>query len=223
MNREERNAEKRLLFNALFVPAALSVLMILTFVFEKGMSFDFHQGGVFPRNPKFLYGIFTMLFVHDNVAHLSNNILSFLILGACLYYFYRQIASKILFLSCLLSGILLWCFGRNSWHIGASALIYALALFLFFSGLLRRHIPLAAISLFVIFLYGSMIWHVFPWSINDPVSWEGHLSGAISGILLAFAFRKSGPQPVEEIWEEEEEEDENVDENIEEANNGDDE
>ena len=64
--------------------------------------------------------------------------------------------------------------------------------FLFVSGVLRKFLPLQAISLFIVFLYGSMIWGVFP--MKERVSWEGHLMGLSVGVVLAFLFRENGPQ-----------------------------
>jgi len=124
-------------------------------------------------------------------------------------------------LSWLISGLLLWFIGRDSYHIGASGWIYALAFFLFLSGIVRGHVPLIAISLIITFWYGGMIWHVFPWKINDPISWEGHLSGVITGCILTIIYRKKGPQKPVKIWEEDEADDfendgvdfENTDEN----------
>jgi membrane associated rhomboid family serine protease len=100
--------------------------------------------------------------------------------------------------------------GRESWHIGASGLIYALSFFLFFSGIFRKHIPLLAVSLLVAFLYGSMVWNMFPVAelVDSSVSWEGHLSGAISGLICAGIFKGYGPQKPEEDEEEDEEEEE---------------
>jgi membrane associated rhomboid family serine protease len=105
----------------------------------------------------------------------------------------------------LVSGFLTWSIGRESWHIGASGLVYALSFFLFFSGVFRKYIPLMAVSLLVVFLYGSTLWNMFPVAeLVDPnVSWEGHLSGAVSGLACAVIFRKYGPQKPEEIEEEE--------------------
>ncbi len=202
--------EKRKFYHAVFVPLIVSVMMILVFVLEKGMEWDFSAGGIMPRDFTHLSGILTYVFVHADVGHLFNNVFSFILLSTCLYYFYNELAYKIMFLSYLFSGVLLWTIGRESWHIGASGWIYALAFFLFFSGLIRRHVPLIAMSLIITFLYGSMVWHIFPWKVNDPISWEGHLSGGIAGLLLSVIYRKEGPQPEEPDWDEDEDADEDA-------------
>lgn len=207
MDKSEIRQEKKKFINALIVPIILSVLMVLTFVFERGMGLDFHQGGIFPRDITHIWGILTYVFIHSDWAHLSNNILSFFILCTSLYYFYSPIATRILMLSYLLSGLLLWVIGRPSFHIGASGLIYALAFFLFCSGVIRRYAPLVAISFIVVFLYGSIIWYIFPMQYEHPISWEGHLSGAITGVILSFIFRKQGPQKPIKVWNEDEETD----------------
>lgn len=200
---EKRTPAQRQFLHAVFVPAIITLFLILVFVFERGMGWDFHKAGILPRDIEHVSGILTYVFIHADWGHLLNNSISFLLLSSCLYYFYKQIASKVLLLSYLISGIMLWIIGRDSWHIGASGLIYSIAFFLFFSGLLRKHIPLIAISLIVTFLYGSMVWHVFPWQVNDPISWEGHLSGGVAGLALSLIFRKDGPQRPEKIWDEE--------------------
>lgn len=103
-------------------------------------------------------------------------------------------------------GIWVWVGGRSGYHIGASGLVYGLASFLFFSGVIRNDIRLLAISLLVVFLYGSMIWGIFP--IFPQVSWESHMLGGISGLVLAIYYRKYGPQKKVYEWELEEEEEE---------------
>lgn len=198
--------EKRQFMHAVFIPLIIAIIMVLSLVLEHGMGWDFHTAGVYPRRLENIWGVFTMPFVHSGWGHLINNVISFIVLGSSLHYFYNQIAPKVLFVSYIFSGILLWVIGRESWHIGASGLIYSLAFFLFFSGIIRKHIPLIAISLVVAFLYGSMVWHIFPWEVKDPVSWEGHLSGGIVGCLMAVYFRNEGPQKPEELWEEENDE-----------------
>lgn len=89
-------------------------------------------------------------------------------------------------------GLLTWVYARESYHIGMSGVIYGLTSFLFTSGAIRKYKPLLGLSLFVVFLYGSLIWGIFP--LETKVSWEGHLSGLILGLLAAIVYRKEGPQ-----------------------------
>ena len=113
-----------------------------------------------------------------------------------------------LLITYLASGLLTWCIGDpNSTHIGASALVYGLNLFLIASGFIRGNRLLIVISLIMVFLYGSFIWGMIPsLAIPQNISWEGHLSGAIIGVLLAIFLRKEGPQKEVHHWEEDEEE-----------------
>jgi hypothetical protein len=103
-----------------------------------------------------------------------------------------------------LSGICVWFSGREAWHIGASGVVYAMAAFHFVSGIIRNDVRLLTLSVTVVFLYGGMVWGMFP--INPDVSWEGHLWGAISGVVLAWHYRKYIIRRDKFDWEEEEEE-----------------
>ena len=201
----ETSAPKRAFIHAVIFPILIGLLMLLSYILEKGMHWDFHHAGVYPRRMEGVWGILTVVFVHADLEHLLNNLLSFIILGSLLFYFYREIAGSVLSISYLLSGLILWVIGRESWHIGASGLIYALAFFLFFSGIIRKYAPLLAISFTVVLLYGSMVWHLFPWKLDDHISWEGHLSGGIVGLLLSVCYRKKDPQKPVVIWDEEDE------------------
>ncbi len=138
-------------------------------------------------------------FIHGGISHLYHNSIPLFILSAALFYFYRPIAFKVLGYGILLSGFLTWCIGRPSYHIGASGLIYVLASFIFFKGVFAKHYRLVALSMLVVFLYGSMVWDVLP--LKEGVSWEGHLSGLITGLLFALIFRKQIAQPKRYVWE----------------------
>ena len=200
------SSNKQQFIDAVFIPFILGIIMILTFILEKGMDWDFHTAGVYPRRLENLWGIFTVIFIHADWSHLANNVISFVLLAGFLYYFYNQIATQVLVISYISSGFILWIIGRESWHIGASGLIYSIAFFLFFSGIFRKHVPLIALSFIIAFIYGGMIWHIFPWQIQDPVSWEGHLAGGTIGFILSICYRKIGPQKPIKIWEEEDDE-----------------
>ncbi|MDR0413522.1 MAG: rhomboid family intramembrane serine protease [Dysgonamonadaceae bacterium] len=192
---------------ALLFPTLLILLFWLTFLLEHGLGMDWRHWGIFPRALSGLRGILTEPFIHSNLKHLFSNTVPLLILGWCLFYFYNEIGFAVVPSVWLLSGFLTWLIGRESWHIGASGLVFALTFFLFFSGIFRRYIPLMAVSLLVVFLYGSTLWNMFPIAeIVDPrISWEGHLSGGIAGGICAVLFRKYGPQkPAEESEDNEE-------------------
>jgi membrane associated rhomboid family serine protease len=107
-----------------------------------------------------------------------------------LIYFYQRVYVHILFLGGLLTGILTWSIAREAYHIGASGIVYLLFSFVFFSGIIKKQYQLVAVSLIVIFLYGSMIWYVLP--IKDRISWEGHLSGLLVGLFFALIYRNKG-------------------------------
>jgi membrane associated rhomboid family serine protease len=150
------------------------------------------------------------VFIHGDIGHIASNSIPILVLGMMLFYFYKKIARGAFIWIWIVSGIWLWIGGRNNplhntYHIGASTLIYGLAAFLFFSGVFRKHVQLMFVSALVVFLYGSIMWGVFP--LRPEMSWEGHLFGALAGVLVAYSFRNEGPKRRVYEWEDESEED----------------
>ena len=160
--------------------------------------------GVLPRSFEGLKGILFSPIIHKDFNHLINNSMPIIVLGSSLIYFYPEIKFKLISWLYFTSGILLWGIGRESFHIGASGFIYALAGFIFFSGLMKKNKRLSALSLVVVFIYGSMFWGLLP--THENVSWEGHLSGLITGLIIAFFFKDLGPKKDVYQWEIDEEE-----------------
>jgi membrane associated rhomboid family serine protease len=202
--------ERRKFFGSLVIPLIIVALMWLVKVVEVSLGVDFGRYGVAPHTLRGLLGIFTLPFLHGSWEHLLSNTVPILVLGTALYYCYPSLANRVLLITYLASGLLTWCIGNPaSTHIGASAIVYGLNLFLIFSGFIRGNRLLIVISLIMVFLYGSFIWGMIPsLAIPQNISWEGHLSGAIIGVLLAVFLRKEGPQKEVYHWEEDEEEDE---------------
>jgi len=176
-----------------------SVYIVISFVLllwavkavELATDISFSYLGVLPRTLKGTIGIFTGPLVHGDVLHLMSNTLPILLLGILLFYFYHRIAIEIFIWIYLVTGFWTWLIAREAYHIGASGLVYGMASFLFFSGIIRKSRPLMTISAIIIFLYGGMVYGIVPEAVDFNVSWESHLMGAIVGVLLAFIFRRT--------------------------------
>ena len=178
----------------------LSVLSIwIVFWVEIRFGINFNDFGINPRKLIGLRGIILSPFIHGSVEHLYNNTIPLATLVAAMFYFYNKDALKVLLVGLVFSGFLTWLIGRPSYHIGASGLIYVLVSFIFFKGIFAKHYRLIALSLTMVFLYGSMIWYIFP--IKEGISWEGHLSGFLVGLLLAFFYKTKLHQEKRYSWE----------------------
>lgn len=169
-------------------PLYFVVLIWVVFWLEIKFKIDLSHFGILPRTLSGLKGVLFSPFLHGNLEHLYNNSIPLLVLIAALRYFYRRHALAVLGYGILLSGFITWVIGRESYHIGASGLIYVLVSFIFFKGIQTKYYRLVALSLMIIFLYGGMIWYVFPDS-GKNISWEGHLAGLITGLIFTFIFK----------------------------------
>ena len=167
----------------LFYPLLLVFFIWLIFWIEDTFHVNFNHLGIYPHKISGLKGIFLSPFIHADFFHILHNSLPLFVLTAFLFYHYRSVAWKVLFFGLLLTGLGTWLIGRSSYHIGMSGINYMLIAFLFFTGVFIGYYRLIAVSLIIVFLYGGLIWFMFP--IVDHMSWEGHLSGFLSGLLLA--------------------------------------
>ncbi len=202
-------SEKKKIINALYFPVILLILLWIIRLIENWWHIDLGILGIYPRKLSGLTGILTAPLIHAGFRHLAANSMPLLVLSVCLFYFYKEIAVRVFVLVYLVTGLCVWVGAREAYHIGASGVVYGLASFLFFSGIFRRDIRLLAITLFVAFLYGSMVWGIFPDFFPERnISYESHFWGLIVGLLLSFYYRKSGPQRKTYEWEEEDDEEE---------------
>lgn len=170
------------------VPALLLILIWSIFFVENSFNVDLTAHGILPRTLTGLQGVIFSPFLHGDLNHIANNSIPLFILTTALIYFYRDVSLKVMCYGILLSGLITWVIGRESYHIGASSLIYVLVSFIFFKGLMTKYYRLMALSLTVVILYGGMIWYVFP-EVDKHISWEGHLAGLITGFFFAIRFK----------------------------------
>jgi membrane associated rhomboid family serine protease len=194
--------EKVKLLDSIFFPSVLLIIIWAIKIIENVFNLRLGTLGIYPLHLSGLPGIFFAPLIHGDYSHLFTNSGPLLILGTAVFYFYRPVAFRLIFMAWIMTGIWVWFGGREAYHIGSSGLIYALASFLFFSGFIRRSIELMAISFVIVFLYGGMVWGIFP--LRENISWESHLMGGIAGFILAIYYKDQGPQRKRFDWELEE-------------------
>lgn len=192
----------RLVAAALAVAAFVGALWWIR-VLDESLGWQLGALGVLPGDPAGLLGLLTAPLIHGSFEHLAANTPALLVLGTLLIYGYPRSRGPALALIWLGSGLGVWLIGRDNAHIGASGITHGLMFYLFLAGMVRRDRVAVAFSMIAFFLYGGMVWGVFPQEAG--VSWEYHLCGALAGALAAFLFGRMDPRPTEKryAWEDE--------------------
>jgi membrane associated rhomboid family serine protease len=144
------------------IPTLMLLLNWFVFYVDHSFHLNLDVHGIYPRTFSGLQGVVFSPFLHGDLNHIASNTVPLFILTTALIYFYRDVSLKVLVYGILLSGFITWVIGRESYHIGASSLIYVLVSFIFFKGLRTQYYRLMALSFAVVLLYGGMIWYVFP-------------------------------------------------------------
>lgn len=189
--------------NKFFIPLTFPLILVLIHLVSVIVNVYPYKLGILPRNLSNLIGIFTAPLIHSDFSHLISNAFPLSIMGLGIFYFYPKAAYKVFVFVYFCTGLLVWLFAREVYHVGASGIVYAFVSYLFFSGIFRRDIKSITLSLIVVFLYGGLVWGILPG--QKGISWESHLFGAITGFIAAFIFRKSDPIRRYQ-WEDEESE-----------------
>ena len=185
--------------DVLVYPLLFVLSLWLVFWFEIRFGVNLNRYGIYPKHAEGLIGILSGPFIHSGLEHLFNNSVPLFVLSMALFYFYRSIRWRVMIIGLLLTGLITWLIGRPAMHIGASGVVYMLTSFLFFKGAFSRHYRLMALALVVVFLYGGLLWYLFP--IDPKISWEGHVSGFGVGMLLALLLRSKKPSEPIYAWE----------------------
>lgn len=188
----------------LAVRVATWVLVVVWVIFALTMWWDGRplEWGLRPRQPSGLIGIVTAPLLHVDVAHLFANSAPLWVGLVALLFLYPNSALRALPWMWLISGGLTWLLARESIHVGASGMVYAILSFVFVAGLLRRDLRAIGVCLMLAFVYGYLIWGVFP--IRSSMSWEMHAFGLLAGVALALVYRDWDQTPVKVYdWEHE--------------------
>lgn len=170
------------------VPFRFSLLMVLVFLVQVLFHIDLGFLGILPHVYSGLIGIVFAPLIHGSSMHLYANIFPVVILGSSMYFFYDRVADRVFFNCYFFTNCIVWLFGRPYYHIGASGLVYGLAMFLIALGFFRGSFKSILISVVIIIFYGGIIYGILP--TDKKISWESHLAGAVVGMMMAFFVSK---------------------------------
>lgn len=183
--------------NDLIRGIVISLSMIGIFWIVKSVELVFHVDfghfGIFPRSLHGFAGILSSPFIHGNLDHILSNSVAFFWSVTVLYFFYRTAATRVLLVVYLFTGLGVWIAARgDSYHVGASGIVYGVLSFVLFSGFFKRERETLALSLAILFIYGfSFFYGLFPEELDaSMISWESHLIGAIVGAVCSVYFGK---------------------------------
>ncbi|WP_318473689.1 rhomboid family intramembrane serine protease [Photobacterium leiognathi] len=166
------------------------VISFIAFIINHIFNGVLNNYGLLPRHVTHLSNIVVYPFIHGSWTHLFFNLSSFtlLALGVGVNGVARLL--NVILLCWLLGSISVWLFGRISYHVGLSGIIYGIWGYLLIYGLVLRSLLSLIITFLVMIYFSSMIWGVFP--MNYQVSFESHLFGAIAGGFVGYFFREKG-------------------------------
>ncbi len=172
-------------------PLLILVLMWSTELYEYFAEVSLTRWGIYPRQWDGFLGIVRSPFLHSDWGHLLSNSAPMLVLTTIMVSFYRRVAVPAFFVIMLTTGFSVWLFARESYHVGASGVVYGLIAFVFWSGVFRRNTKSIVLALLIAMIYGSFFQGVIPQPAEEHVSWESHLYGALVGIFTAFLFKNA--------------------------------
>ena len=187
---------KKLFTEALIFSTTLVCVIWTVHVFSQVTGANFTNWGIFPRAGDGLIGILTAPLVHGSWEHLFSNSAPFFVTTTIIHFFYKKVAWSSFIFIYLLTGLLVWLFGRSVYHIGASGVVYGLVSFIFWTGIFRRNMKSIVLALIVTVLYSGYLGGILP--DKEGVSWESHLIGGIVGIIVAFVFKSMIEQDEEQ-------------------------
>lgn len=173
----------------LIIPFLVTLIIVICYNLQVRLGLNPSFFGLHPRDWGQWWGIITTPLVHGDIAHLIFNISAFLGLSILLFFFYDNVAARVLALAWVLTGVFMFFFARPGYyHIGASGVVYAIVFYLLANGFVLKGRTPAIVALVVALYYGGTFWGLLPY--DGKISWDGHLSGAVAGVLLALIFRK---------------------------------
>jgi membrane associated rhomboid family serine protease len=148
--------------------------------------------GIYGRSLDHLWGIFTTPFIHASFAHLIGNTIPFLFIGLFIALEGAKRLALVTAIVILVGGLGTWLVApSNIPTIGASGVVFGYATYLFARGFLNRSLGEVLVGLLVALIWGgALVSSLVP---HSGISWQGHLFGALGGVVAALLLRRERP------------------------------
>ena len=171
-----------------FLVVEWAVQIINFLFFRNGLG----QYGIHPLDFNGIWGIFTAPLLHANFEHLIGNSLPGAVFCFLIGLSGRKAWWEVTIIVVLIAGVGTWLLGGpGTSHIGASGMVYGWLSYLIVRGIFNRSLTQFLVGIGLGFAYSGLIWGVLP--IYEGVSWQGHLFGAIGGIVAGMVITSDDP------------------------------
>jgi membrane associated rhomboid family serine protease len=173
-----------------FVGAMVALMWAVEIVDAAGANLD--ANGIHPRDVDTLPDIAFAPFLHAGWGHLIGNTVPFLLLGGAIALSGLVRTAAVTAIVVVVGGLGTWLIGpADTNHIGASGVVFGFAAYLIARGAFSRK-PLHLVAgLAVIAVYGATL--LFSLVPHPGISWQGHLFGAVGGIVAARVLDRRRP------------------------------
>lgn len=191
---ESSSAKKDTLSGLGVMPVVVMItIMWVVEVIDTIASGRLDRYGIEPRKMWGLDGILFAPFLHGGFAHLIANTVPFLLLGGAIAFGAAKRFLKVTVIVAVVGGLGTWLTGQtNSIHIGASGLVFGYLTYLVTRGVFARSVWYLLGGAVTFMVYGGVLWGVLP---SPGISWQGHLFGAIGGVLAAYVVHARRDEP----------------------------
>jgi membrane associated rhomboid family serine protease len=177
--------------------ALLAGVVVLMWVIEGINTLDSNRldtDGILPRSIDHIWGILTAPFIHASWQHLIANTVPFVFMGLIIALQGAKRFALVTLIVIVVGGIGTWLVspaatstGVPEYTIGASGVVFGYATYLFTRGFFNRNVLELLIGLVVGVIWGGALWSsVVP---HTGISWQGHVCGAIGGVVAAYLLR----------------------------------
>jgi membrane associated rhomboid family serine protease len=176
-------------YDGFLIVAAMAGLMWILEIVDQIAGGDLDGWGIRPHDPDRLIGIATAPFLHAGFGHLIGNTVPFLALGFAIALNGVARVLAVTAIVMLVGGLGVWLVAStSSVHIGASGVVFGYAAYLVSRGAFNRSAGELVMGAIVVAIWGSaLLSGLVP---RDGISWQGHLFGAIGGVVAAAVLRR---------------------------------